>query len=117
MIDRKRCACLYSRSDAYNLLEAVERVIKVQSNYNLHPPPHLKLTAEQERIDDEDRRTLRVGLLGILSGAVIQSNADAGYTRIKRNEDIKLQKIDGYNRQRSPIEKTRKQDALEMLSI
>ena len=95
----------------------MERVIQVQSNYNLHPPPHLKLTAEEERTDDSDRRNLRVGLLGILSGAVIQSNADAGYTRIKRNEDIKLQRINGYNRQRSPVEKTTKQDALEMLSI
>ena len=67
--------------------------------------------------EEEKTKSLRIGLLGILSGAVIQSNADSGYTRTKNNEEIRSFKLAEYQKLTSPVEKTRQYDALEMLSI
>jgi hypothetical protein len=114
-MDRKECACLFSRGQAYDLLEASERVLAVHSNYTRKAPPGLQ--RGQTEVEEENTKSLRIGLLGVLSGAVIQSNADSGYTRTKNNEEIRTFKLAEYQKLTSPVEKIRQYDALEMLSI
>ena len=120
-MDRKECACLFTKNQAYVLLEAVERVLVVNNHYNRHESssagstlnvgPHTGVINEEE-----NHRSLRLLLLGILSGSVIQANADAGYSRVKIEDAIKKSKISDFQKIKFPVEKSRKQDALEMLS-
>jgi hypothetical protein len=117
IMDRKECACLFSRGQAYDLLEASERVLAVHSNYTRKAPPGLQRGQVEIEVEEENTKSLRIGLLGILSGAVIQSNADSGYTRTKNNEEIRSFKLAEYQKLTSPVEKIRQYDALEMLSI
>lgn len=116
-MDRKDCSCLFSRGQAYDLLEACERVLAVHSNYTRRAPPGLKRAQGEIEAEEENTKSLRIGLLGILSGAVIQSNADSGYTRTKNNEDNKSVKLAEYQKLTSPMEKIKQYDALEVLSI
>ena len=122
LVDRKECACLFTKNQAYVLLEAVERVLVVNNHYELHDNSvadrrfnagsRLGITNEEE-----NHRSLRLLLLGILSGSVIQANANAGYSRVKIEDAIKKSKISDFQKTRFPVEKSRKQNALEMLSV
>ena len=80
---KRKCACLYTTNQAYNLLEVSERVFAVLFNHNS------QASSVDAVSEDENKRSLRLGLLGILSGAVIQANADAGFTKRKSEEDVR----------------------------
>lgn len=111
IMTKRKCACLYATSQAYSLLEASERVFAVHANHKLQS------CSDDVIVEDEKKRSLRLGLLGILSGAVIQANADAGFTRRKREEDIRLQDAAELQRMKYPIDKIQQQNTLELLSI
>ena len=111
IMTKRKCACLYATSQAYSLLEASERVFAVHANHKL------QTCTDDVSVEDEKKRSLRLGLLGILSGAVIQANADAGFTRRRREEDIRLQDAAEQQRMKYPLDKLQQQNTLELLSI
>lgn len=111
IMTKRKCACLYATSQAYSLLEASERVFAVHSNHMLQS------CSDDVIVGDEKKRSLRLGLLGILSGAVIQANADAGFTRRKREENIRLQDAAELQRMKYPVDKIQQQNTLDLLSI
>lgn len=113
IMTKRKCACLYSTSQAYSLLEASERVFAVHVNHKLQSCSDDVSVI----VEDEKKRSLRLGLLGILSGAVIQANADAGFTRRKREEDLRLQDAAELQRMKHPVDKLQQQNTLELLSI
>lgn len=122
LLDRKDCACMFDKNQAYVLIEAVERVLVVHSNYSILPSNaasnYLSPGSDSRLIEEEENhRSLRLLLLGILSGSVIQANADAGYTRVKNENSIKSVKINDFQKIKSPPHKIKKQNALEMLSV
>ena len=110
IMTKRKCACLYTTSQAYNLLEVSERVFAVQANHKS------QVSSADVVLEDEKKRSLRLGLLGILSGAVIQANADAGFTKRKSEEDIKSRDAADLLRLRYPADKIQQQNTLELLS-
>ena len=136
LVDKKKYPCLYSKSQAYGMLEAVERVITVHSHYeinsnikssNIQTSSVLSISSNnvQKNVPknvsrnvptEENHRSIRTLLLGILSGAIIQSNADAGYLRVNNLNEIKAMNIAEFHRYKSPVEKVRQKIALDMLS-
>ena len=122
------------------MLEAVERVITVHSHYEINSskdinsnvqskississntvpsniPRNFPKNASRNVPTEENHRSIRTLLLGILSGAIIQSNADAGYLRVNNLNEIKAMNIAEFHRYKSPVEKVRQKIALDMLS-
>jgi hypothetical protein len=109
-------ACLFSKKQAYGFLSAMERVVTAQSHYDLNPPSSFIVTSLNKITDDKNIRSLRLGLLGIFSGAIIQENADSGYTRTKANEIARVNKSAEFEVSKAPIERRNHQNVLEMLS-
>lgn len=117
LINKKEHACLYTKNQSYKLLEAVERALTVHSHFNLNPDIISVSSGSTDiRIDeDEKHRLLRLGLLGIFSGAVIQENADIGFTKVKFEEANKMNKRIEYSKN-SSVEKKKNENALNMLT-
>ena len=138
LVDKKKYPCLYSKAQAYGMLEAVERVITVHSHYEINSNKNIKTSRINSEISsnnvpnnitnyvpknasrnvptEENHRSIRTLLLGILSGAIIQANADAGYLRVNNLNEIKATNIAEFHRFKSPVEKVRQKIALDMLS-
>ena len=66
--------CLFPKDRVYAVLAAAERALTWHAHYAAGPP----LVAP---VADADVQALRLGLLGLFTGAVVQANADAGANR------------------------------------
>jgi hypothetical protein len=90
-VDRVRRAplqrCLFQKDHVYSLLAAAERVLQWHAHYAA------KRAGGVAPVPDDDAQALRLGLLGLFTGSVVQANADAGATRGVQRERARMAQL------------------------
>jgi hypothetical protein len=79
--------CLFQKDHVYSLLAAAERVLQWHAHYASKPAGRVA------PVPDDDAQALRLGLLGLFTGSVVQANADAGATRMVQRERARMAQL------------------------
>lgn len=104
--------CLFHKDQVYCLLAAAERVLQWHAHYAAKP-----VGAHAAPVPgDDDAQALRLGLLGLFTGAVVQANADAGVTRSVQAERARMLQVSRSVGTSAEFGGRRPRTAIDMLS-